>query len=153
VNPTARILPGERPNPGSHGKKDGETGTSSRPVRNAASLYSNGTGGPGCAARSAARPAALPCPKSNNSTDRATDAAVHRLTGGHMRTAFALEENVKLLAANFGINRLGLALEPIDGLVWWLMLGRDRVNVLPIHPTELTPATVTRPAGQAARQP
>jgi hypothetical protein len=70
-----------------------------------------------------------------------------------MRTAFALEENVKLLAANFGINRLGLALEPIDGLVWWLMLGRDRVNVLPIHPTELTPATVTRPAGQAARQP
>ena len=133
MNPTAKILPGARPKSGSDAKKDGETGASSTPGRNAAPHRDNGTGGPGCAARSAARPAALPCLKSNNSTDRETDAAVHRLTGGHMRTAFALEENVKLLAENFGINRLGFLTLTFADLVTSIKEAQRRFNSLRTH--------------------
>lgn len=45
-------------------------------------------------------PSGLPCLNSNNSNGSS-------LTGGHKRTAYALAENVKLLAAKFGIDRLG----------------------------------------------
>lgn len=50
--------------------------------------------------RGAGGPAALPCLNSNNSNEPI-------LTGGQRRTAFALAENVRLLAERFGIERLG----------------------------------------------
>ena len=133
MNSTAQIPPSERAESGSDTSKDGESATSPRPGRNAAALYRNGLGGPGCAARTAARPAALPCLKSNNSTDRDTDAAAHRLTGGHMRTAFALEENVKLMAENFGINRLGFLTLTFADLVTSIKEAQRRFNSLRTH--------------------
>lgn len=50
-------------------------------------------------AGAAPAPAGLPCLNSNNS--------IEALTGGHRRTAYALRENVRLLADRFGLERLG----------------------------------------------
>ena len=74
-----------------------------------------------------------PCLKSNNSTDPAPVPALHRLTGGHMRTAFALEENVKLLAEKFGIKRLGFLTLSFADLVRSIREAQRRFNGLRTH--------------------
>ena len=88
------------------------------------------TGGPAggqdaAASAGAPAPSGLPCLNSNNSTGT--------LSGGHRRTAYALEENVKALADRFGIERLGLLTLTFRDHVTCIKEAQRRYNSLQTH--------------------
>lgn len=83
-------------------------------------------GRPDAAAPAAApAPSGLPCLNSNNSTGT--------LSGGHRRTAFALQENVKALSDRFGIERLGFLTLTFRDHVTTTKEAQRRFNSLRTH--------------------
>jgi hypothetical protein len=52
--------------------------------------------------------AGLPCLNSNNSIGATLEDALHRLSAGHRKTAFALTANVQRLSDKYGIERIGV---------------------------------------------
>jgi hypothetical protein len=100
-SPKSEAPNGEQSASESDAKRECETGLAHENGHNSHPCGGFGLGGRGAdAAALAAAPAtaALPCQKSNNSTESGLPETAHRLTGGHSRTVFALEQNVRLLA-------------------------------------------------------
>ncbi len=121
--------PGERSASGADAKKDRESGyVPFVTVTPPPSLAGLGIGAAGCAAEGGA-PAPLPCLISNNYTKEDQT----RLSQGQLRAAYALEENVKLLCKDWGLERLGFLTLTFADHVTDIKEAQRRFNSLRTH--------------------
>ena len=87
-----------------------------------------GIGAAGCAAEGGA-PAPLPCQNSNNYTKPDQN----RLSPGQLRAAYALQENVRLLCQDWGLERLGFLTLTFADHVTDIKEAQRRFNSLRTH--------------------